>query len=81
MLFDKTLSSRPLSSPRHSDEAAPPPSENLSDAPPAQPRRRRREEVARQPRVNCGKTPPAPTVSPIALESQARPPMGGPRRE
>ena len=38
MLFDKTLSSRPLSSPRHSDEAAPPPSENDSDAPPARPR-------------------------------------------
>ena len=37
MLFDKSLSSRPLSSPRHSDEA-PPPSENASDAPPARPR-------------------------------------------
>ena len=83
MLFDKTLSSRP-SAPRHSDEAAPRPPRTLAT------RRLRPRAVsddekkpARQPRAprHRPKKRRRPTVSPAALRSQARPPMGGPRRE
>ena len=78
MLFGKTLSSRPLSSPRHSDEAAPPPSENLSDAPPARPRavsddeKKPTEPAARPETRPQEKTPPAPTVSPAAPPNRKR---------
>ena len=70
MLFDKTLSSRPLSSPRHSDEA-PPPSENASDAPPARPRAVSDDE--KRPATPPEKTPPAPpAVSPAAPPNRKR---------
>lgn len=74
MLFDKTLSSRPLSSPRHSDEA-PPPSENLSDAPPARPRAVSDDEkkpARPETPPPQEKTPPAPTVSPAAPPNRKR---------
>ena len=71
MLFDKTLSSRPLSSPRHSD--APPPAENeASDAPARRPRAVSDDEKKR-PATPPEKTPPAPpAVSPAAPPNRKR---------
>ena len=71
MLFDKTLSSRPLSSPRHSDEAPPKTSENDSEAPARRPRAVSDDEKKR-PATPPEKTPPAPTVSPAAPPNRKR---------
>ena len=72
MLFDKTLSSRPLSSPRHSDEAPPKTSENDSEAPARRPRAVSDDEKKR-PATPPEKTPPAPpAVSPAAPPNRKR---------
>ena len=74
MLFDKSLSSRPLSSPRHSD--APLPAENeASDAPARRPRAVSDDEkkpARPETPPPQEKTPPAPTVSPAAPPNRKR---------
>ena len=75
MLFDKSLSSRPLASPRHSDEAPPKTSENDSDAPARRPRAVSDDEkkpARPETPPPQEKTPPAPTVSPTAPPNRKR---------